>query len=31
VHWEHNMEAATWSSPYLVDGKVFFATTTASC
>lgn len=23
-HWEHNMEAATWSSPYCVDGKVFF-------
>lgn len=23
-HWEHEMGAATWSSPYLVDGKVFF-------
>lgn len=21
--WEHNMGSATWSSPYLVDGKVF--------
>src|SRR5262249_50061545 len=22
-YWDHNMRAATWSSPYWVDGKVF--------
>jgi outer membrane protein assembly factor BamB len=22
-YWEHNMQAATWSSPYWVDGKVY--------
>jgi outer membrane protein assembly factor BamB len=22
-YWEHNMEAATWSSPYWVDGKIY--------
>ena len=22
-YWQHDMEAATWSSPYTVDGKVF--------
>jgi outer membrane protein assembly factor BamB len=22
-YWEHDMEAATWSSPYWVDGKVY--------
>jgi outer membrane protein assembly factor BamB len=22
-HWEHNMEAACWCSPYVVDGKVY--------
>src|SRR5262249_32353936 len=24
-HWTHNMKATTWSSPYLVDGKVYIA------
>ncbi len=24
VHWSHDTEAFTWSSPYLVDGKVYF-------
>jgi outer membrane protein assembly factor BamB len=23
-YWVHDMEASTWSSPYWVDGKVFF-------
>jgi outer membrane protein assembly factor BamB len=23
-HWDHNMQATTWSSPYVVDGKVYF-------
>ena len=22
-YWQHDMEAATWSSPYTVDGKVY--------
>jgi outer membrane protein assembly factor BamB len=22
-YWQHNMEAATWSSPYWVDGKIY--------
>jgi outer membrane protein assembly factor BamB len=22
-YWEHNMESATWGSPYFVDGKIF--------
>jgi len=22
-YWQHNMEAATWSSPYTVDGKLY--------
>jgi outer membrane protein assembly factor BamB len=22
-YWEHNMEAASWSSPYWVDGKIY--------
>jgi outer membrane protein assembly factor BamB len=23
-HWEHDTEAEAWSSPYVVDGKVYF-------
>jgi len=23
--WDHNMESATWSSPYWVDGKIFMS------
>jgi outer membrane protein assembly factor BamB len=23
-YWEHNFQASTWSSPYCVDGKVYF-------
>jgi len=25
-YWEHDMGAATWSSPYWVDGKVYLGT-----